>query len=264
MNMDFELLLDLWDILLLIFIRVTGLFVVSPLFGRRNIPAYYKVCFSFLFAIILTYIVPVPDLGSYNSLLAFVLLAGKEFMVGLMLGYISYFITTAIYIAGQMIDMHIGFGMVNVFDPVTNIQIPITSNVYYIIAMMMLLIIDGQHLIILSLVDSFTLFPIGSKIVLEQSLIDFSIDIITSVFTISFKIAAPITAAILIADIALGIIAKTVPQMNVFVVGMPLKILVGLIVIFATLGTFRNIVHVLMGGMYEEMLKFLGVIRGGY
>ena len=127
------------------------------------------MCFSFLFAIILTYIVPVPDLGSYNSLLAFVLLAGKEFMVGLMLGYISYFITTAIYIAGQMIDMHIGFGMVNVFDPVTNIQIPITSNVYYIIAMMMLLIIDGQHLIILSLVDSFTLFPIGSKILLEQS-----------------------------------------------------------------------------------------------
>ena len=262
MNVDFEVLLDLWDIFLLVFIRVTGLFVVSPLFGRRNIPAIYKVCFSFLFAIILTYIVPIPNLRSYNTLLAFILLAVKEFLIGLLLGYISYFITTAIYVAGQMIDMHIGFGMVNVFDPVANIQIPITANVYYIIGMMMLLVIDGQHLIIYSLADSFTLFPIDSKIVIDQSLVDFSVGMITSVFVVSFKIAAPITAAILIADIALGVIAKAVPQMNVFVVGMPLKILVGLIVIFLTLGAFRNIVHVLMGGMYREMIKFLEIIRG--
>lgn len=259
-NIDF--LLDLWDIFLLIFIRVTGLFAVSPIFGRKNIPVYYKVGFSFLLAIILTYVIPVPDLRHYSSLLAFILLIAKEFVIGLTLGFISYLITTSIYLAGQMIDMHIGFGMVNVFDPVTNIQIPVTANFYFIVSTLMLLAIDGHHLIIYTLSDSFTLFPIGSKIVIGQSLVDFVVNIFTSIFTVSIKIAAPVTAAILITDVALGIIAKAVPQVHVFIVGLPLKILVGFIVIVISLTAFRSIVHVLMGGMQNEIINFLRIIRG--
>ena len=227
--MDIEFLLDLWDIFLLVFIRVTGLFVVSPIFGRRNIPVYYKVGFSFLLAVILSFSIPVPDLREYSSLLSFILLVAKEFVIGLTLGFISYLITTSIYLAGQIIDMHIGFGMVNVFDPLTNIQIPVTANFYFIVASLMLLVIDGHHLLIYTLCDSFTLFPIGSKIVIEQSLVDFVVNIFTSILAISFKIAAPITCAILITDVALGIIAKAVPQVHVFIVGLPLKILAGLL-----------------------------------
>ena len=139
-------------------------------FGRRNIPVYYKVGFSFLLAVILSFSIPVPDLREYSSLLSFILLVAKEFVIGLTLGFISYLITTSIYLAGQIIDMHIGFGMVNVFDPLTNIQIPVTANFYFIVASLMLLVIDGHHLLIYTLCDSFTLFPIGSKIVIEQSL----------------------------------------------------------------------------------------------
>lgn len=262
MNVDIDLLFDLWDIFLLIFIRVTGLFVVSPIFGRKNVPVYYKVGFSFLLAIIISFSIPMPDLGAYTSLFAFILLAAKEFVIGLTLGFISYLITTSIYLAGQMIDMHIGFGMVNVFDPVSNIQIPVTANFYFILAMLMFLAIDGHHLLIYTLSDSFTLFPIGSKVLIEQSLLDFVINIFMSVFAISIKIAAPVTAAILITDVALGIIAKAVPQVNVFIIGLPLKILVGFIVIVVTLTAFRSIVHVLMGGMQNEIYNFLRIIRG--
>ncbi|AGC67602.1 flagellar biosynthetic protein FliR [Thermoclostridium stercorarium subsp. stercorarium DSM 8532] len=260
--MDFDALLDLWDVFLLIFVRVTGLFVVSPIFGRRDIPAYYKIGFSFLLAIVISSAIPMPDLGQYSSLLSFFLLVIKEFLIGLILGYISYLITTSIYFAGQIIDMHMGFGMVNVFDPLTNIQIPVTANFYYILATLMMLAIDGHHLLIYTLCESFTLFPIGSKIVIGQSLVDFAADIITSVFSVGFKIAAPITAALLITDMALGIIAKAVPQVNVFIVGLPLKILVGFFVITVTIAAFRSVVHVLMGGMQDEIVKFLGIIRG--
>jgi len=261
--MDLNVLLNLWDIFLLIFIRVTGLFVISPIFGRRNIPVYFKVGFSFLLAIIISYTIPVPDMREYSSILSLILLAVKEFVIGLTLGYISYLITTSIYIAGQMIDMHIGFGMVNVFDPVTNIQIPVTANFYFIVATLVMLAIDGHHLLIYTLCDSFTLFPLGSKIVIAQPMVDFVVDIFSSILTVSFKIAAPVTAAILITDVALGIIAKAVPQVHVFIVGLPLKILVGLVVMAVTITAFRSIVHVLMGGMHDEIINFLSVIRGG-
>lgn len=262
MTIPLNFLLDMWDVFLLIFIRITGLFVVAPVFGRQNLPAYYKIGFSFIMAIILSYTIKNPSLGSYTSILSYILLVAKEFIIGLTLGYISYFILTSIYLAGQMIDLHIGFGMVSVFDPETNIQIPVTANFYFILTMLVFLAIDGHHLIIYTLTESFEILPIGSRLAIEQPLMDFVLKLFGSVFAISFKIAAPVTAAVLIADLALGVIAKAVPQVNVFIVGLPLKIILGLGIILITLTAFRGIIHVLMGGMGEEMNYFMEIIRG--
>ncbi len=263
MTIPLDFLLDLWDVFLLIFVRMTGLFVVSPIFGRQNIPVYFKVGFSFLTAILISYTIPAPELAAYNSMVAFIFLIAKEFLVGLVLGYISYLIITALYLAGQMIDMHIGFGMVSVFDPMSNIQIPVTANFYFILTMLMFLAIDGHHLLIYTLTDSFAILPINSSLVIDSSLMDFFIRLFTSVFVIGFKIAAPVTAAIFVADVSLGVIAKAVPQVNVFVIGMPLKILLGLLVILFTLTAFRSVVHVLMGGMQNEMTRFMEILGGG-
>ncbi len=262
MTIPLDFMLDAWDAFLLIFIRMVGLFVVSPIFGRKNIPVYYKVGFSFLTAIILTYSIPFPTLSGYNSLLSFILVAAQEFLIGLILGYISYLILTAIYLAGQMIDMHIGFGMVSVFDPLSNIQIPVTANFYFILTMLVFLAIDGHHLLIYTLADSFHRLPIGSGLLVDENLIHSVIRLFGSVFVVSFKIAAPVTAAILVTDVALGVVAKAVPQVNVFIVGLPLKILIGLLVIFVTLLAFRNIVYVLMDGMQSEMNHFMDIIKG--
>ncbi|NLY19219.1 MAG: flagellar type III secretion system protein FliR [Clostridiaceae bacterium] len=259
--MPLDFLLDMWDAFLLIFVRITGLFVVAPVFGRQNLPAYYKIGFSFILAIVLSYTVQYPSPGSYASIFTYILLVAKEFITGLALGYISYFILTSIYLAGQMIDLHIGFGMVNVFDPEANIQIPVTANFYFILTMLIFIIIDGHHLLIYTLTESFSILPLGSRFTIKQPLMDFVIGLFGSVFAISFKIAAPVTAAVLIADLALGIIAKAVPQVNVFIVGLPLKILLGLGVILITLTVFRSIVHVLMGGMREEMNYFMEILR---
>jgi len=253
---------DMWDGFLLVFVRVTGLFVVSPIFGRQNIPAYYKIGFSFFMAVVLSYTIPVPETGTYNSLFAFVLLVAKEFLIGLVLGYISYLIITSIYLAGQMIDMHIGFGMVNVLDPVSNIQIPVTADFYFILTVLMFLAIDGHHLLKYTLTESFSRFPVGSAAVIGKPLLDSVVRLFGSVFVISFKIAAPVTAAILVADMALGVIAKAVPQVNVFIVGLPIKILIGFLVILFTLVAFRNIVHVLIDGMRSETINFLELIKG--
>jgi flagellar biosynthetic protein FliR len=116
--------------------------------------------------------------------------------------------------------------------------------------------------LIYTLSESFSRLPTGSALIIEKPLIDSVVRLFGSVFVISFKIAAPVTAAILVVDVALGVISKAVPQVNVFIVGLPIKILIGLLVILLTLAAFRNIVHVITAGMQSEMTNFIDLIKG--
>ncbi len=260
-TIPFDMFQDIWTIFLLVFVRITGMFFLSPIFGRRNIPNYYKAGFCFVFSIIIANSVPIPDLAQYVSLISYAILIAKELLVGLTMGFISYLLFSSIYIAGQLIDMRIGFGMVSVFDPLTNIQIPITADYYIIIATVMMLITDSHHILIQAIVDSYNIIPIG-KAIFEGGVIKHTISLFTNVFALGFKIAAPITVSILVTDVSLGIISKSMPQLNVFMLGMPIKILLGLSIIFITIGAFKGIVNVIIQGTYEEIYEFLRQAKG--
>lgn len=248
------------DIFLLVLTRMTGLFVIAPIFGRRNLPVIFKVGLSFFMAVI---IMNTKNMGitlDYVNLWGFGILVLKELMVGITIGYVSYIIFTAIYVAGQLIDMEIGFGMVNVLDPMSNIQVPVTANFYYILCLMLFLMGNGHHLLINAVFESFNIVPIGTA-VFENQLMNDILRVFGTIFTIGFRISAPVVATILVADIALGIMSRAVPQLNVFVVGMPLKILIGLLVIVITLPAFISIVEGLTGDVSKEMLRFLNDMR---
>ena len=255
-TIPFDSLVNVWEIFLLVLVRITGMFFLSPIFGRQNIPNYYKAGFCFILAILVANSVPAPRLSGYSSFSGYVVLVGKELLTGLMMGYISYALFSSIYIAGQFIDMHIGFGMVSVFDPLSNTQVPITANFYVIFATLFMLVTDSHHLLIKAVVDSYQILPIGEGH-FSGPLLKQVVDLFTTVLVTSFKIAAPVTATVLITDVALGIISKSMPQFNVFMLGMPVKIILGLITIILTIGAFKGIVHVIMQGTYEEIYKFL-------
>jgi flagellar biosynthetic protein FliR len=257
----FDSFQDIWTIFLLVFVRITGMFFLSPIFGRSNIPNYYKAGFSLVFSIIMANSVPALDLSLYTSLSSYVVLIAKELLIGLMLGFISYLIFSSIYIAGQMIDVRIGFGMVNVFDPLSNVQIPITADYYAIIATVMMLITDAHHLLIHAISESYTILPIG-EVIFSDDLVMQIVKLFTNVFIIGFKIAAPITVTILVTDVSLGIISKSMPQMNVFMLGMPVKIIMGLLIIVITLGAFKGIVNTIIQRTYEEFYIFLRQANG--
>jgi flagellar biosynthetic protein FliR len=250
------MLLNGIDVFLLVFVRMTGLFVIAPVFGRKNIPTYFKIGFSFMMALILVNTIKVPQPDYYNNVYQYAFLIIKEFIVGLTLGYVSYMIFTAIYIAGQMIDMQIGFSLVSVLDPMSNIQIPITSNFYFIISMLVFMSVNGHHVLIKALFDSYKSVPVGAA-VFSSDLMNDIIRVFGGTFVIAFKIAAPITAAVLISDVAMGVISRTIPQLNVFVVGMPLKIALGLITMLLTIPMFIALLGSLFEGTNGEMLKFL-------
>lgn len=256
MNLPLGIVINGIDAFILIFVRMTGLFVVAPIFGRRNIPTIMKIGFSFLLALLLVNTVKTTGLNQYESIYEFVFLVIKEFIVGITIGYVSNLVLNAIYLAGQLIDMQIGFGIVNVLDPMSNIQVPITANFYFMISMLVFIAVNGHYVLIKALFDSYNTVPLGGA-VFGTGLMEDIIRVFGSIFTIGFKIAAPITAAILIADITLGVISRTVPQLNVFVVGMPLKILLGLLVLVLTIPMFIMVLENLFDVMNGETVKFI-------
>lgn len=262
MQIPAGLVINGFDIFLLVFVRMTGLFVVAPIFGRRNIPVYFKIGFSFFVSLILVNTTVLQTVQYDENLLGYALLVMKEFLIGLSMGYVAYLTYTAIYIAGEIIDMQIGFGVVNVLDPISNIQVPITSNIYFIVSMLLFLLMDGHHMLIRALFDSFLTLPLG-KAVFNAQIPDSVLGIFGTVLSTGVRIAAPIVATVLIVDIALGTISRMVPQMNIFVIGMPLKIIVGLIVITITIPLFISIMQTVFELMDSGVLNYIKELNPG-
>jgi flagellar biosynthetic protein FliR len=232
-ELPFGIIFENIDTFLLVFVRITGLFIVSPVFGRKNIPSALKIAFSFFFGLIIINTIPITNINYMDNFLNYVLTIIQEFALGLSISLVSYLVFSAIYLAGQLIDMKIGFGIVNVIDPLSNIQVPITSNFYFIFAILVFLVMNGHLYLIKAIYQSFIEVPVG-KAIYTQVMVDDMIKLFQNIFVTGFKMAAPVAAAILIADMALGVLSKAVPQINVFIVGMPLKILIGMIIIMFT------------------------------
>ncbi|HOH89442.1 MAG TPA: flagellar biosynthetic protein FliR, partial [Bacillota bacterium] len=152
-------LVDRFLVLLLVFIRMTSLFVITPVFGRREMPAYLKIGLAFFCSYIM-----VPLLGDvrieYSNIFSFSAIIAKEFMVGIIIGFVSFMVFSALYLAGQIIDMQVGFGMVNVLDPTTNTQVPLIGNFIYIMTTILFLAIDGHHVLLAALYKSYSVLPI--------------------------------------------------------------------------------------------------------
>lgn len=256
MQIPLGMLVNNVELFLLIFVRMTGLFVVAPIFGRKNIPVYFKIGFAFTTAVLMAGVIKVDHVIETENFIIYAFYIIKEFVVGIVIGYIAYVVFTSIYVAGQMIDMQIGFGMVNVFDPISNIQVPVTANLYFILAMIIFLVTNGHHILIKALFQSFQLVPLGSAVI-NPEMLDNIVGIFQQVFDIGFKIAAPIIAAVFVTDVVLGIISKTIPQINVFILGMPLKIFVGIIIILITIPAFIYIVAMLTDNMNIEIFNIL-------
>ncbi len=253
MDYIFKLLFSKYELFLLVLTRVSGIFIISPFFSAQNIPNILKIGFSFILSILISLTL---DINITLEGTTFVATIAKELMVGLIIGFISYMFFTVFYIMGQLIDMKIGFGMVNVMDPQHKVQVPLMGNFYYILAFLILFSINGHHMIINAIVDSYEFIPIG-KFTFDEEIAFFLINILSKTFATGFKLAAPIIAIILLIDLVLGILARTIPQMNVFVVGMPLKILVGFLIISISIPIFYTITIDIFNETFSEIYNFL-------
>jgi flagellar biosynthetic protein FliR len=151
-----------------------------------------------------------------------------ELLVGLCLGLAVDVIFAGLQIAGELIGFQIGFSMANVVDPMSGITSPIIANILYVTAMLLFLSLGGHHLLIKALVDSFQIIPIGDSMAHRKFLMTV-VEYSGVMFVIGVKVAAPIIGIILLINVAFGVIARALPQMNMFIMAFPLTIAVGLI-----------------------------------
>ncbi len=158
-------------------------------------------------------------------------------------------------------DMQMGFGIVNVVDPVSGTQIPLMGNLTQTLALLMYLGFNGHHYLLQAIVQSYQMVPVlGFQI--NNHFFELLMAIAVQMFVIAVKIAAPIIIAILVADIAMGFIARTVPQMNVFIVGLPLKILVGLLSLTIMMPVYLWIFNVLFARFFtylDQIIRAMGI-----
>lgn len=257
-------ILDLFriEVFFLVFMRITGFLIINPLFGRQNVPQYIKIGFSLLLALIIYNTIDISILNLDGGMYSYIFIIIIEFLTGLIMGFISYTVFTATYVAGQLIDMQIGFGMVNVLDPISNIQIPLTSNFYFIMSTVVFFALKGHHYLIRNLFESYKYISFGNAN-LGGNAIGGAIEVLGNILLIGFKIATPVTAAIIITDVALGVVSKTVPQFNIFVVGMPLKIAIGMLVMIITIPIFIELLSTLFSDMNKDILNVIEDMAGG-
>lgn len=246
--------------LLLIITRLSGLFVIMPIFGSRNIPAQVKVGLVFFTSYVLLPLMDLQYIQNIGSLLELAYLIIMEFIIGLLFGMVVVIALSCIYVAGTIIDRNIGFAMVSVINPLGTEQLPVSANLFYMMSMMLFFVIDGHHHLIRVLVETFEFAPLGGGIFNIFATTQL-VDVLQTSFIFGFKLASPFIITIFIGNILLGLLAKAMPGMNVFMLGMPFKIAIGFILFVVLIPTYSQALIEVYQWIWEELAKFMVYIR---
>ncbi|MGE7917874.1 flagellar biosynthetic protein FliR [Viridibacillus sp. NPDC093762] len=249
-------------VFLLILVRISAFFITVPLFSYKTIPSKMRLTLAAVIAWMMYYTIDVTPMEVNGE---YILLVIKEAMVGLIIGLIAYIIMSAIQIAGSFIDFQMGFAIANIIDPQTGAQSPLLGQFFNTLALLVLLGTNGHHLLLDGIYYSYEYLPIGEMWPSfgSENSTDFIIKMFATVFGIAFQMAIPIVATLFLVDIALGITARTVPQLNIFVVGFPIKIGVSFLVLVTMMGVMVAVIQKLFNIMIVSMRDFMVLIGGG-
>ncbi len=250
-------------IFVLIAVRITGIFVTAPIFARNNFPALMKIGLSVTLAFILMPILGVSNPIEINGFIQLAFYVMIEFIIGILIGFIAFMYFSALYLAGTIIDTQMGFGMVNVFDPQTNTQIPVMGNFYSNLLSLLFIVLNGHHLLIRALTDSFQILPLGSTFTLGADGVSKMTAIMVEFFVLAVKFSAPVLLTILLANVLLGILARTMPQMNVFIVGLPLKIFIGMLTVIVSLQYMLPFTRLIFDKIFTSIYEMLQILAKG-
>ena len=244
------------EVFLLIFVRVTSFIFIAPFFGGRQTPNLVKIGFGLLLSIMLYGAVPFES-PSYNTIIGYTVIVLKEVLAGFLIGYAVQLCELISAFAGTIVDMQIGLSMVNIFDPNTNEQVTITGSLYSQVLTMMLILTGMYQYILKALADTFYLIPINGAVINADRLLASIMEFLRDYIVIGFRICLPIFIITFITNVILGVLAKVSPQMNMFAVGIQIKIIVGLLIMFVTVTMLNDASNFVFLNMKELMENFV-------
>ncbi|MCR5526798.1 MAG: flagellar biosynthetic protein FliR [Lachnospiraceae bacterium] len=239
------------EYLLLILTRVSCFIYTAPFFGDTNNPKRVKVGLSLLIAL-LVYAYKTPhEALVYSTILGYAILVIREACCGLIIGFMANMCLQMITFAGALIDMDIGLSMVSLFNPLTKSQVGFSGTMYQYALMLVLLATNMHHYVLKAFLASYELIPIGHVNLDSEKLYYVAVRYLCDAFRIGFQIFLPVFCAMLFLNVILGIMVKTSPQMNMFAVGIQLKMIVGFGTMFIAAGLLPNIAEFIYGEMKE-------------
>ncbi|MCW2921923.1 MAG: flagellar biosynthetic protein FliR [Thermoleophilia bacterium] len=224
---------------MLVVARLSGLFLIAPVFSSPMIPPRIKLMVLLALAATMTPIVATAAPTVPTGILPLIIAVGTESIIGLALGFSVAIVFSAVQVGASLIDTSIGFSMANIIDPLNNAQASVLGSFYSLVATLAFLAVDGHHWLLAGFKRSFDTIGLGQTPDIEQMMTNLFATF-GSLFAMAFQIAAPVLVTLLLVDVVLGIIARVVPQMNVFFVGIPLKIGVGLVAVIICLPAFTG------------------------
>ncbi|HKI48427.1 MAG TPA: flagellar biosynthetic protein FliR [Desulfobacteria bacterium] len=247
------------QLLFFIFLRIGAIVLTAPVFDSDTIPVLFKAGLAFAVSLLLMPLLNLESVAYQPGLLPFMIGALSEVIMGLMIGMLVRMVFAGVVLAGQMVGYQMGLAMANILDPATSEQMPLLGQFNNLMAMLIFLATDAHHLFVKALVASFQIVPpygfhFGSGVM--DQLVNFGADM----FVIGVKLGAPLIAVLLLMSVAFGLAARAVPQMNIFFVAAPLKIIVGLLFMTFTLPYMSAFLGALMGGLGQRIIRILNAI----
>ena len=245
---------------LLVLVRMASFIAAAPFFSMRGVPRQVKVSLALFLALIVYHITPGYSVPEYHSVIGYSVLVIREAVAGIVIGLGANICTMITTFAGRIADMEMGLSMVQLFDPMTNESMGFTGTMYQYAIMLIMMVTYMHHFLLQAIVQTYTLIPIGQASFSSEKFLTSIVQFMVDYLLIAFQICLPIVASIMILNSVLGVLAKSAPQINMFSVGIQIKILVGLSILMITIGVLPSVseyinreMRVMVTAMVESM-----------
>ena len=233
--------------MIFVFLRLIAFFSCISLVFPSGTPKVFKVTFTLFMSVIITSTLQINV--EVKNIYELVIIGVMETITGLVLGYLTTICINSLKIAGSLIDQQLGLSMINIYDPSSQDNNTLVENIIYWVGIMVFFSINGHHQLIIGISQSFKLIEVGSYILKNNY--TYILNVFIQCFIIGFKIAVPIILTLIITDFIMGLISRSVPQLNVMIIGMPLKVIVGIMLFVIALPLILNELHNLLINMTD-------------
>ncbi|SCX08624.1 flagellar biosynthetic protein FliR [Lachnospiraceae bacterium YSD2013] len=247
------------EFFLLIVVRITCFIHTAPFFGMTNTPNRVKIGLGVLISA-LVYQTLTPVHPEYSTVLMYALYVLKEAVTGIIIGYSAAICVAILNFAGHLVDMEIGLSMVSLFDPVSRDSVTISGTYYQYTVLLMLMISGMYQYVLAAIIETFNLIPVSGAVFNSDKILNAMLTFLRDYLALGFRLCLPVFAAMLLLNAILGILAKVSPQLNMFAVGIQLKILLGLGVLFLTVGMMPGASTAILSEMKKMITLFAEAI----
>jgi flagellar biosynthesis protein FliR len=229
------ILINSFVIFIFVLARMSGLVMTAPMFGSSEVPTRIRALLAFTLALVITPVEWSANVELPTSLASFIVSMGGELLIGMILGLGVMILLSGVQVAGQIISQMSGMSLADVFNPGFDAEVPIISNLLYLVTLTVFIILGGHRLLVGALLDTYTFLPLGHA-QLPPSLGTLMATLLAESFSLAVRGAAPAMVALLLATVVLGLISRTLPQLNILAIGFGLNAMVTFLVLAVSVG----------------------------